>query len=42
MKVRGMTIKEVAEELDVTQQYVRIALQRGIFTFGTAMKMPRK
>lgn len=28
MKVRSMTIKEVAEEDNVSQQYVRVGLQR--------------
>ncbi len=39
---KNMTIKEVAEELGKSQQYVRIGIQRKLLDFGTAQKMPRK
>lgn len=35
-----MTVKEVAERLGKSPQFVRICLQRGLFPFGTATKMP--
>lgn len=34
--VKSMTIKEVAEEMGKSQQFVRIGIQRGRLTFGTA------
>ncbi len=39
---KSMTIAEVAEKLGKSQQFVRIGLQRGILTFGTAQIMPNK
>ncbi|MGK0466665.1 hypothetical protein [Clostridium sp.] len=35
----NLTVKEVAELLDKTQQFVRIGLQRNILPFGYAVKM---
>lgn len=34
-----MTVKECAELLNKSQQFVRIGLQRGILPFGYAIKM---
>ena len=34
--VKSMTIKEAAEEMGKSQQFVRIGIQRGRLTFGTA------
>ena len=34
--VKSMTIKEAAEEKKKSQQFVRIGIQRGRLTFGTA------
>ena len=42
MKIRAMTIAEVAEELGKPKQFVRVQLQRGLVNWGTALKMPRK
>ncbi len=42
MKVRSMTIKEVAEEENASQQYIRIGIQRGVLKYGTAQILPRK
>ena len=33
---KSMSIKEVAEELGKSQQFVRIGIQRGLLPFGTA------
>lgn len=38
MKQR-ISVKEAAELLGVSQQFVRIGLQRGILPIGTAVKM---
>lgn len=35
-----MTVAEVAERLGKSPQSIRIALQRGLLPFGTALKMP--
>lgn len=37
-----MTIKEAAKLLDKSELFVRLALQKGIFPFGTALKMSSK
>lgn len=42
MRVGKITVKEAAAVLHVSQQYVRIGLQRGILPIGTAIKMSRK
>lgn len=34
-----MTIAEAAKKMGVSQQFLRIGLQRGIFNFGHALKM---
>ena len=38
----NVSIAEAAKEMDKSQQYIRIGLQRGILTFVTAQIMPRK
>ena len=38
MKKR-ITIKEAAKLMGVSQQFIRIGLQHGIFPFGVAVKM---
>lgn len=38
MKVRAMTIKEVAEEMNITQQHARVGIQVGKFTFRNSNK----
>lgn len=37
-----MTIKEVAAEMGVSEQFVRIGLQRELLPFGKAVKMSSK
>lgn len=37
-----MTVKEAAELLGKSQQFIRIGLQRGILPFGYAVKMSGK
>lgn len=34
-----MTVKEAARELGVSEQYIRIGLQRGLLQIGCAVKM---
>jgi len=34
-----VTVKEAAERMGVSQQFVRIGLQRGLLPIGTAVKM---
>lgn len=41
-KTNGMTIKEAAEILGKSQQFIRVGLQKGILPFGTAVKMSTK
>lgn len=41
-KPEKITIKEAAKLLDKSELFVRIALQKGIFPFGTALKMSSK
>ena len=38
--VEVLTVTEVAEKLGKSPQSIRIALQRGLLPFGTALKMP--
>lgn len=35
-----MKIADVAARLNKSQQFVRLCLQRGLFPFGTATKLP--
>jgi hypothetical protein len=35
----NVSIKEAAEMLNVSQQFLRVALQQNKFDFGTAIKM---
>jgi len=37
----GLTIKEAAEVMGVTEQYLRISLQRGTLPFGSATIMKK-
>ena len=37
-----MTIKEVATQMGVSEQFVRIGLQRNLLPFGKAVKMSSK
>lgn len=41
-KPEKITIKEAAKLLDKSELFVRVALQKGIFPFGTALKMSSK
>lgn len=34
-----MSIDEAAKVLDCTKQFLRVALQRGVYDFGVAIKM---
>ena len=34
-----VTIQEAAKMLGITEQYLRVSLQRGAFPFGVAMKV---
>jgi len=34
-----LTVKEAAEIMGVSQQFVRVGLQRGLLPFGTAIKL---
>lgn len=38
----SLKIKEVAERMNKSEQFVRIGLQQGIFPFGYAVKMSSK
>ena len=38
-KTKSLTIHETAELLGMSQQFVRIGLQRGILPFGSAVKL---
>lgn len=38
----SLTVKEAAEKLNKSPQFVRIGLQRGILPFGYAVKMSTK
>jgi len=38
--VENVTVTEVAEKLGKSPQSIRVALQRGLLPFGTALKMP--
>lgn len=37
--MKNISVKEAAEILGVSQQFVRIGLQRGVLPIGTAVKM---
>lgn len=39
---KNITIKEAAEMMGKSQQFIRIGLQKGIFPFGHAVKMSTK
>jgi hypothetical protein len=41
-EVMNISVKEAAEIMGKSQQFVRIGLQRGLLTFGTAIKMSSK
>jgi hypothetical protein len=36
---KSLSVKEVAEIMGKSQQFVRVGLQRGILPFGSAIKM---
>ena len=38
--IKNMTVPEAAKEMGKSQQYIRIGIQRGVFTFGIAQIMP--
>lgn len=38
----SISVKEAAELMGKSQQFVRIGLQRGLLPFGTAVKMSTK
>lgn len=39
---RNVPIQEAAKEMGKSMQFVRIGLQRGLLTFGTAQMIPRE
>lgn len=39
---QAISVKEAAEIMGKSQQFVRVGLQRGILPFGTAMKINEK
>jgi seryl-tRNA synthetase len=39
IKNKCMSVKEAAELMGKSQQFIRVGLQRGILPFGTAVKM---
>lgn len=40
--MKKITVAEAATAMGVSQQFVRIGLQRGILTFGCAVKMSNR
>ena len=42
MSERNISVKEAAEKMNVSQQFVRIGMQRGQLPIGTAVKMSSK
>lgn len=38
--MQAMTIEQAAEIMGVSPQTVRVGLQKGVFPFGAALKMP--
>lgn len=40
--MKKISIAEAAKEMGVSQQFVRIGLQRGILKFGCAVKMSNR
>lgn len=42
MRIGKITIKEAAAVLNVSQQFVRIAMQQNVLPIGTALKMSSK
>ncbi|WP_300304626.1 hypothetical protein [Anaerosolibacter sp.] len=36
---KNISVKKAAEIMGKSQQFVRVGLQRGLFPFGTAVKM---
>jgi hypothetical protein len=39
MMEKNISVKKAAEIMGKSQQFVRVGLQRGLFPFGTAVKM---
>lgn len=39
MEGNRLTIKEAAEAMGISQQFLRVGIQKGIFTFGKAMQL---
>lgn len=42
MKEYKLTVAEAANLMGVSQQFIRIGLQRGLLPFGTAVQISRK
>ena len=40
--MKKITVAQAAEKMGVSQQFVRIGLQRGILDFGVAVKMSNR
>lgn len=41
-RTNGMKVREAAAILGKSEQFIRLGLQRGVFPFGTAVKMSTK
>lgn len=39
MESNRLTIKEAAKAMGISQQFLRVGIQKGIFSFGTAMQL---
>lgn len=39
---KNMPVKDAAKKMDVSQQFVRVGLQRQLLPFGTAVKLSSK
>ena len=39
---KKLSIKEVAKEMNKSEQFVRVGLQNGVFPFGTAVKLSNR
>lgn len=38
-RTNRLTVHQVAEQMEVSEQFIRIGLQKGVFPFGYAVKM---
>ena len=39
---KRLSVREAAQKMNVSEQFVRVGLQRGIFSWGYAVKMSSK